>query len=138
MAVWVLNYRRSLACGKGKEYNEGEYLVLINKSGIVSVVHRSGAGIDVFSYGGFFVLASAKGVVSAGNPYLADSLIAPIAIGALVHYKPKFDKVKLNQGQVFRSFQIFNHKFKIDLVLKSVKKIMFNMIQTFCNHLTSE
>ncbi len=79
----MLNYRRSLACGKGKEYNEGEYLVLINKSGIVSVVHRSGAGIDVFSYGGFFVLASAKGVVSAGNPYLADSLIAPIAIGAL-------------------------------------------------------
>jgi hypothetical protein len=37
----------------GKEYNEGEYLGFSNKCGIVSVVHQSGAAIDVFSYGDF-------------------------------------------------------------------------------------
>ncbi|MBL0020785.1 MAG: hypothetical protein IPP17_31225 [Bacteroidetes bacterium] len=52
-AVWLLNYRRSLAYGlgddfpAGKEYNEGEYIVFSNKSGIVSVLHQSGAAIDV-------------------------------------------------------------------------------------------
>ncbi|MBK9453122.1 MAG: hypothetical protein IPN95_27640 [Bacteroidetes bacterium] len=63
-AVWLLNYRRSLAYGlgddfpAGKEYNEGEYIVFINKSGIVSVVHQSGAAIDEFSYADFYGLSA--------------------------------------------------------------------------------
>ncbi|HEX2899293.1 MAG TPA: RHS repeat-associated core domain-containing protein, partial [Bacteroidia bacterium] len=43
-------------------------LRLHDRGGIVSVVHQSGAAIDVFSYGDFYGL-------SAENPYLADSLI---------------------------------------------------------------
>ncbi len=54
LAVWLLNYRRYLACGlgkifpSGKEYNEGEYLVLNNKSGTVS--SRSGIDLDLSAY----------------------------------------------------------------------------------------
>ena len=55
----------------GKEYNEGEYIVFINKSGIVSVVHQSGAAIDEFSYGDFYgIYLDSIAVTIGGYPPL--------------------------------------------------------------------
>ncbi len=80
-AVWLLNYRRSLACGNwqgdfpaGKEYNEGKYRVFINKCGTVS--SRSGIDLSMSAY-----------TLHAG----ADSLLLTDCLPELVGFRLSFD-----------------------------------------------